>query len=686
MKIKKEYIFKATAILFVALSIIGGVRIYSPVPYWDMWGYLQLPSGGIDSWWAQHNEHRILLARALFAIDTIFFNATGIFLVALNYILLGLICLTFYCIWQRIDLFKKNIWFGWFLIAWLFYWIQSDNLSLGFQCQFFLAQLLPIIGFYFLYKSTCPNSRINFCIAVTIATAAVGSMANGVVVLPLMFLYSLLTRMHWRRCVILIALTLICFFLYFYNYKAPSGHGDLIKGLIESPLTIIHFILLYLGGPFFYIFGENSFGKIAAVFAGAASVVIFLGSFIISMRNLGSAKLNIALLMFAIYVGGTAFVTAGGRYIFGIDQALSSRYMTPVLMYWAIFMIVSFGYLEKYFEDFSKKVWPLLLIVLLLMVPKQLSALYSKHEILYQKNVSALAIAMGVKDQDQISNVFPSAEWALSFSGALVENKISVFGKPWLQGIQTKIGKPFIVPSKNTSNCEGFIDGITVITSEEKYLRVKGWAYNHFLKKSPEVLWILGDGDIALGYVIAGQNRPDVANVIGVNELNSGFNGYVLAGGINEDLKLFDPVSGCKIQAVPKLFPLIRESLPEQVVITAKQVISPNTWTGTDFYRSKIGNLIVFGSYISSDNDVGALKMHAKRGDKILYRSGPVADNQRIIIESDGLRTLLIKVPASAEWETLDFSGNHWPEKFIITFVDSGTGWGEWSAVAVRKD
>jgi hypothetical protein len=60
----------AAAVL--VLAVIGAVRWYSPVPYWDMWdGYLiyylfSVQSGIWAHVFAQANEHRVTLSHLLF--------------------------------------------------------------------------------------------------------------------------------------------------------------------------------------------------------------------------------------------------------------------------------------------------------------------------------------------------------------------------------------------------------------------------------------------------------------------------------------------------------------------------------------------------------------------------------------------------------------------------------------------
>ncbi|MBC7488878.1 MAG: hypothetical protein H7240_01460, partial [Glaciimonas sp.] len=140
-------LFLLSSIIFVGLAIIGGIRAYSPIPFWDMWDgylgfYVKVTSGDWSAWWAQHNEHRIVLARLFFWLDLAFFKGQGWFLIIVNYALQSMVCILFWVIWKETK-GEKNNWLGFFLICWLFWWIQKNNLEWGFQSQFILAQLLP---------------------------------------------------------------------------------------------------------------------------------------------------------------------------------------------------------------------------------------------------------------------------------------------------------------------------------------------------------------------------------------------------------------------------------------------------------------------------------------------------------------------------------------------------------------
>ncbi len=191
------------AALFIALAIAGGVNRYSAVPYMDMWDsylnfYVSFKNGGWHAWWDQHNEHRIVLARLLFWMDLTWFRGAGAFLIIMNYVLAGLSGTLFY-VYLRGQLpgaqhqhFRRFL--GLIIFAGLFAWCQYENLTWGFQSQFFLSQLLPLAVFFCIHKSATDTARSFgwYIAACLLGVAAIGTMANGVLALPLACLLTML--------------------------------------------------------------------------------------------------------------------------------------------------------------------------------------------------------------------------------------------------------------------------------------------------------------------------------------------------------------------------------------------------------------------------------------------------------------------------------------------------------------
>jgi hypothetical protein len=81
------------ALMMGSAAIYGMVQHYSPVPYADMLGvfifYEALHNGDWSVWWAQHNEHRIVLARILFWLDWRLSDGNGVLLLGSHLLMIA---------------------------------------------------------------------------------------------------------------------------------------------------------------------------------------------------------------------------------------------------------------------------------------------------------------------------------------------------------------------------------------------------------------------------------------------------------------------------------------------------------------------------------------------------------------------------------------------------------------------
>lgn len=545
---KKSKLFLLSAIIFIALAIIGGIRAYSPVPFWDMWdGYLgffvKIMSGDTSAWWAQHNEHRIILARSFFWLDFVFFAGQGWFLIVVNYLLQTIVCMLFLIILKDSKQ-EKHAWIGFFLIAWLFSWIQKENLTWGFQSQFILAQLLPLAALYFLNRSIHIGTDLNkwFVLAVTLGVLSIGSMANGILALPIMMVYAVLVRMGLRRILVLSVVSVFALGVYFYGYVAPAGHGSLGQAMRTNPLGLLHYVVVYVGGAF--SFGNNQVGLWTATIAGVFLVMSSVFFAFKALANPTEETLRLALLAFILYIGGTALGTAGGRLIFGIDQALSSRYMTPSLMAWAALLILYLPHLNALRMSVQNKLWVAFAILLLLMLPKQLEPLVLKKDGNFDRQLAALAIELSVKDEPQIKHVFHSVSFVLDMTKMPIAENWSIFGMPPIKDqheiLRTKLD---VVNAADT--CRGAIDEISKIDGESQYLKLRGWIFDPVQNKVPPYAFLVDAVGTVYGVVLTGDDRMDVANAISPKARYSGAKGYLLIDAQDKTLRVYVPESAC---------------------------------------------------------------------------------------------------------------------------------------------
>jgi hypothetical protein len=545
---RKSKLFLLAALVFVVLAIVGGIRAYSPVPFWDMWdGYLgffsKVMSGDMSAWWAQHNEHRIVLARVFFWMDLALFAGQGWFLIVVNYLLQAIVCILFWTIWKE-SRNEKHHWIGYFLIAWLFWWIQKNNLEWGFQSQFILAQLLPLAALYFLHRAAHSESNFNkwYVLALCLGILSIGSMANGVLALPIMMVYAVLARMGLRRIVILCVASVFALMAYFYGYVAPAGHGSLGHALRTNPFGLLHFIAVYMGGAF--SFGNKHVGIWTATIAGIFLVMSSVFFAFKALANPTEETLRLALLAFILYIGGTALGTAGGRLIFGVDQALASRYMTPTLMAWAALLILYLPQINSLRPSLQNQLWVWFITILLFMLPTQLESLASEKARNLDRKLAALAVELGLKDESQINHVFPSVPWILDIAEKPIAKNWSIFGMAPIKDLREMQGTKLDVLN-SAEVCMSSIDEVLKIDGESQYLKLRGWIFNPVRNKVPEYALLVDTVGTVYGVVLTGDDRKDVANAINSKARYAGFRGYLWAHAQDKVLKILVPEDKC---------------------------------------------------------------------------------------------------------------------------------------------
>ena len=537
------------AFAYVILAIIGAVRYYSIVPLGDTYALSEfsrlIADGDFTSFWEQYNEHRIVLTRILFWLDNVAFGSTNIFLICANYLCAFSAFVVFF-LYAKENLEKReaNI-VGALILILVFFWSQQENLTWEFQSKFFLAQLLPLLAFYLLHRSHQTNSVRLFIAACCVGVLSLGGMANGILALPLLTLLALALRMKPKfiiSCAILSALALSA---YFHNYHANPRHGSMINALLYDPMGLFKFITSYLGNPLRY-FGRTVPG-IAGFFMIISSAYLVL-DFIRNPKRYSSLQLS--LLAFVIYVEITAAGTAGGRLIFGIGQSFTGRYTTPTLMAWSALLIIFAPYLAT--KKFRQKISYLSILAVILpiaLLPKQLEALKSHRKENFERTIAALAIKMGVKDEQSISVVCPGTEVSLVVNSlkTATESNWGIFGKALYRDAAQSIGTQ--EPEYPTDTCLGNVEEVSRIANDTRYFRIKGWLFDDHESSIPKSIRILDTSGEVVGYALTGQRRKEIAERIGKKAaMKSGFSGFFLAKALHDKVILKGLNPDCELE------------------------------------------------------------------------------------------------------------------------------------------
>ncbi len=521
---------------FVLLSIAGGIRHYSPVPFGDMWlGYLDfflhVDERGLAQWWSQHNEHRILLSRLLFWFDLSILDGTTPFLQIVNYFLALALWLVLCALaaGSMNDGKSQNI--GYYLIPLLlvpcFSLMQYENLYWGFQSQFYLVYLLPAIAFYSLSRACQEDASATwFWAACAMGVLSLGSMANGVLALPILALQALLLRTNAWRFFMLLALSCMGVLLYFHKYTTVSGHGSLSTTMLEQPLDLLHYLLLYIGSPFHHLVGNNHLlAQVMGTFLLASSAFFLFR--VLTGKMIGNYPA--ALLAILLFIGGTALGTGGGRLLFGFEQALSYRYATPALLAWSALLIL---YTQLFSRTLGKhpKLLVLGIALPLIALPSQLRFQHMNHlGSSFEGKLAVLSLQMGVLDNVALQGIGISTHprWLLDdISTKMTKRSLSIFAAPEMQRAAIPLGQ--MIDTSLLPDCQGHVDSTGQVVSDERFVWIRGWLFDGASRQTPKWIDIVDSHGKITGYALPGQLREDVAKVIHPDALNSGFAGYIL--------------------------------------------------------------------------------------------------------------------------------------------------------------
>jgi hypothetical protein len=424
---------------FVGLAVIGILRSYSPIPEGDAWGgclkfYADLLDGKYSAWFAQYEGARPILPRVLIWLDIRYFGGRFVFLIAANLIILSGIIAILITYLRRLKSEKSTQ----FVISAVICitavsWLQFANLVGGFSgANWFMAMLLPLVAFYSLARAQ--EQQLFFWLALLAGFASVWTLANGILVLPLLAMLALCMVLKPARIATLAIAGVATIALYFdfASNEQSSVLGAYWSTLIGDPVGAAQYVLGFLGNPFFYVvsypvaflqyvfvvaaagqaprptFGGDLVSDYPIAFsigrytAQAAGVALIMATIIVARRWFASGReaTRGALLTFLLFIIITAAASAAGRLNYGIRYNLSEQYTTPALLAWIALIVLGAPSFN------SRRALGIFTCVLILLLPSQslpifgLRGVAAKHERMLQ---AMRAILHGSDDPETLS-------------------------------------------------------------------------------------------------------------------------------------------------------------------------------------------------------------------------------------------------------------------------------------------
>lgn len=670
----------------VALTVAGVVLDYSPVPYWDQW------DGGIDlyvkalthpwaAWWSWHNEHRLVVPRLIFWADIALAGGVNILALAANLVLAGLIAWVVAAIAaplrgsQGAGLALTGV-----ICTFVFSWMQFENFTWGFECQWFLANLFALLAFWKLMQAqAAPERWAPFATALLCAVLAMLSLGNGVLTFPVMILAALYWRMSWRRLGLLVVTFAVIARLYYAD--APLYHGEAgpLATLLSHPLGVARFALHYYGSPGWYVIHQIWFVELA----GGLVCAGVLGGVALTVRRRGAVA-SPALLLYALFIGATGLATAAGRLALGQIAAMESRYTSnTLLMLLCTLLFLAINLRARFWRGATMGA---LVASSLVLAGLQARALRSDRDVLFERLEAGAALRAGVYDHAYTVPVYPKAKRIRYLADESTPLRLSIF-----RGNVPRLPDP---PAHlaTSAACAGAIDEIQATATAGTWM-AHGWIYDAAAATVPSGVWFADIAGNAIGSGVVGAKRLDVASLLHLPGKRFGWTGFLkLPAG--EAFRVFGANRARVACAVPMV------AVVPTVTIHAEDPSDPETLSAlaivsaTGFAPNAIPpNLLagappgIQGSYIQADQTTGAITLRPAQPQPAMrfrYATGPNAGNQGLSVTLDDGTSLAFSLPGTSQaWQTLIIDAQANPHRIAtVTVEDRGSGWGEWSAVS----
>ena len=503
--------------------IYGAADLHTPVPWGDSWDglvqfYMNAQDGQAAAWWGQHNEHRFVISRVLYWLDYTVFGGALVSLFLWNFLFAGLGVLLFIKL-ARIAVEKAGgigatanfvgLLTALFLMAWLYLWTQYETLAYAFNPHFFLAYVMPLWAFYLLYEARESGRGKTFALACVIGVLSAGSMANAIATLPFMALYAAVMQMSVKRIGLLAVLSAVVIAVYMWGFQSVGGHGSVVQSTLTDPVGMMHFVLNYMGGPFFFFAAGVPAGPFVAPVFGA----FFIGSCAVfawqSIRARAASAFPIMLLVFILYIGASAFATAGGRLPMGTGAAFAPRYTTSTVMAWAALLLL---YMPLIFSLMKTKTGQRLvtagfIAAFTVVTLMQSTVFMEKRDWAKGRAIGGLAAEMQVRDDVYLKKIYGNPGKVLRISKEASVRNIGFFGRDDYRDIRELMGQP---SGDAPQTCHATVSQIVALTNDTDYVRMLGYV----MPKSshvPDGIVFVGRGGEIAGYGLSDMERamPD---------------------------------------------------------------------------------------------------------------------------------------------------------------------------------
>jgi hypothetical protein len=480
------------ATLRVAVFTVAQIpRATTSVPWLDQWvmvDELAQHERGQSLWpilWSSYWGHRLVIPRLLFLADArwgslgsltwltmaIQFSHIAL-LIALAWLLLGRRSFACFILASTVIL---NLMLCPF---------QMENFLWSFQVPFVLVYAAATASFMLL-----PLANRSIWFVALAATAGVVSsltMANGLLVWPILVLQACYLRLN-RKAVILLAIAGgIPIASYLWHYQtAAMGMG--LLGMLRDPLHAIMLLGLLLAGPLDFM--SIRAGAVAALLAPIPATYLAIRAIRALRCRMSDQRWPSALAAVILFLLLTSIGIVAGRLSPAWFEALHgefplpSRIFTPICLFWAgVAVFVLYTCWQQARRPLLLALYALLFYALLFTtVSRQLVAAEDWSDVFRGTEAVGSAFLLDVTDEQLLPLLWPSKAQRDEWGAFLRARRLAMFAEPRAAWPAKRVSELFTTAA--AGRCIGAIEKTKSLDAS---WRVEGWAWDTQLGRSPD--------------------------------------------------------------------------------------------------------------------------------------------------------------------------------------------------------
>jgi len=501
-------------------------------PIQDQWEFVKLldkaATGqlGFKDFWEQHNEHRLILPRVVMLALARTTQWDIRYELAANVVValctLGMLSLLIERTVRSVAPWTTS----WLILATsllTFSLVQWENWLWGWQLQIFMNVLAAVVTVWALAR--WDTHWWGLAIAFLAAMASAFSFATGLILLVLIPFGLLIgprcdnSAGYLRRIALIIAGGAGTGALYLHGFRYP-GHAPAPSFLFSHPLLYGGYVLTYIGSSL----GAWSI-PVSAIW-GAMGLVTFAwcGAWLWT-RVPAYRRALMPWVLLGLYGISSGFMTGIGRIGFGVEQALSSRYVTISSLFWvslAVIVVLAIAHLVHNATIAQGRVLTVVAVaVSLIMLAGVSYGVSSIRAITVLRTTSSELFRAGecLSYYDKVPDeclhaLYPSVTILRERAHRLQELAVGPFAR---RTLEQPLSWYTLVKESEPA---GYIDEVVVHealthqTHRSGDVMVSGWGMDPFSGSSARSVLVVVGGRV-MGRATTGEQRADVAKALG---------------------------------------------------------------------------------------------------------------------------------------------------------------------------